>query len=87
MCKMDIKEVEKSLIKFLENNILGDGVTIDSTSSLSEIGVDSYSIVEILLFIERKYGFVIPDDHLRPDNLENVNSIANTVIEVSKQID
>lgn len=84
---MEIEEVEKSLIKFLENNILGEGVKIDSTSSLSEIGVDSYSIVEILLFIERKYGFVIPDDHLKPENFNNVNSIAKTVIEVSKLVD
>ena len=84
---MDIEEVEKSLIKFLENNILGEDLTINSDSSLAEIGVDSYSIVEILLFIERKYGFVIPDDHLKPDNFKNVNSIARIVIEVSKHLD
>jgi acyl carrier protein len=84
---MDIEEVEKSLIKFLENNILGEGLTIDPESSLAEIGVDSYSIVEILLFIERKYGFVIPDDHLKPENFKNVNSIAQTVMEVSKHVD
>jgi acyl carrier protein len=47
---MDIEEVEKALIKFLVDNILGEGVTISSDSSLAEIGVDSYSIVEILLF-------------------------------------
>lgn len=83
---MGIEEVEKSLIKFLENNILGEGVTINSTSSLGEIGVDSYSIVEILLFIERKYGFVIPDDYLKPDNFKDVNSIAETVMQVSKDV-
>jgi acyl carrier protein len=84
---MDIEEVEKALIKFLVDNILGEGVTISSDSSLAEIGVDSYSIVEILLFIERKYGFVIPDDHLKPENFKNVNSIAKTVMEVSKHVD
>lgn len=84
---MSIEEVENSLIKFLENNILGEELTIDATSSLSEIGVDSYSIVEILLFIERKYGFVIPDEHLRPENFKNVNCIAKIVIDVSKQTD
>lgn len=84
---MDIEEVEKSLIIFLENNILGEDLTIDPDSSLAEIGVDSYSIVEILLFIERKYGFVIPDDYLKPENFKNVNSIAKTVMDVSKQVD
>lgn len=84
---MSIEEVENSLIKFLENNILGEELTIDASSSLAQIGVDSYSIVEILLFIERKYGFVIPDEHLRPENFQNVNSIAKIVIEVSKQVD
>lgn len=84
---MSIEEVEESLIKFLENNILGEDITINSSSSLSEIGVDSYSIVEILLFIERKYGFVISDEYLRPENFKNVNSIAAIVMEVSKRVD
>ena len=84
---MNITEVEKSLIKFLENNILGEGVNINSKSSLTEIGIDSYSIVEILLFIERKYGFVIPDEHLRPENFKNVDAIAQIVVEVSKHTD
>lgn len=84
---MSNTEVEKSLIKFLEDNILGEGVNIHSKSSLTEIGIDSYSIVEILLFIERKYGFVIPDEHLRSENFKNIDAIAQIVVEVSKHTD
>ncbi|MEX1192178.1 MAG: acyl carrier protein [Brumimicrobium sp.] len=83
---MKLEEVEQSIIKFLKNNILAEEVEIDASNNLSELGVDSYSIVEILLFIERKYGFVIPDDELKPDNFINVTSISKTVVEVADRI-
>lgn len=83
---MKLEEVEQSIIKFLKNNILDEEVKISTSDNLSELGVDSYSIVEILLFIERKYGFVIPDDELKPENFVDVSSISKTVITVSERI-
>lgn len=72
--------IETSIIKFLKNNILAENVTLDSTTILRDIGVDSYSIVEIVLFIERQYGFVIPDNQLKPENFENVKTVSEIVL-------
>lgn len=77
---MDLITIENALIKFLKDNILDENVQIDATQDLSEIGVDSYSIVEIVLFIERKFGFVIPDSELKPEHFKNVQSIAKVVL-------
>jgi len=77
---MDLMTIETSIIKFLKNNILAENVEINSSTILRDIGVDSYSIVEIVLFIERQYGFVIPDNQLKPENFENVNTISKIVI-------
>lgn len=73
---MELITIEKSIIQFLQNNILAENVEITNSTVLNEIGIDSYSIVEIVLFIERQYGFVIPDDDLKPENFRTVSSVA-----------
>ena len=79
---MEIKTIENDIIHFLEKNILTEGLTISAEKELRDVGIDSFSIVEIILFIERKYGFVIPDDKLIPDNFKTVNAIATIVHEI-----
>lgn len=73
---MDLITIENSLIKFLLDNILAEGFTLSADQDLSEIGIDSYSIVEIVLFIERKFGFVLPDTDLKPENFKDIQAIA-----------
>lgn len=77
---MKAQEIEIEMIRFLENNILAKGVKITADSALRDVGIDSFSIVEIILFIERKYGFVIPDQHLVPDNFRSIKTIAAVVL-------
>ncbi len=79
---METETIEKDIIHFLESNILSEGIKIYSDSSLREVGVDSFSIVEIILFIERKYDIVIPDHKLIPDNFKTIHTIALTVKEL-----
>ena len=82
---MDIKIIETDIIRFLETNILSEGIKINADSSLSDTGIDSFSIVEIILFIERKYDYVIPDEKLIPDNFKTVKSIALLVKEIENK--
>lgn len=79
---METETIEKDIIHFLENNILSEGIKIFPDSSLREVGIDSFSIVEIILFIERKYDIVIPDYKLIPDNFKTIHTIALTVKEL-----
>ena len=54
-------------------------MTIDADTDLKSAGIDSFSTVEILLFIERKYGTAIPDDKLIPENFRTLRTLASTV--------
>lgn len=67
---------ETEIITFLKNNILAEGVEITSYTVLRETGIDSYSIVEIILFIERQYNYVMPDHLLKSENFATVETIA-----------
>jgi acyl carrier protein len=76
---MTQKEIEKELLHFLKTSILAEKVDLSETDELRTIGVDSFSIVEIILFIERKFGLIIPDNQLLPENFKSVESIASLI--------
>ena len=74
-----MEEIAVEIKGFIQNNILAPGVSIDNDSDLKAIGVDSFSIVEIVLFIERKFNKLIPGHLMVPETFVSVNSIANVV--------
>ena len=79
---MDSNIIIEDIKKYIENNILSSDVKIDAATNLQQAGMDSFSIVEIILFIERQYGVMIPDDKLVPDNFKTLQALASTVKEI-----
>jgi acyl carrier protein len=73
---MDIEIIESDIITFLVNNIVAPNTVITATTVVRDIGIDSFSIVEIILFIERKYGVIIPDDKLVPENFRTIQALS-----------
>jgi acyl carrier protein len=69
--------------KFIETNILAAGIKLEEETNLKNAGVDSFSIVEIILFIERSYSIAIPDDQLMPENFKTLRSLARLVNKLS----
>jgi acyl carrier protein len=76
---MDSNIIIGDLKKYIEANILSADVKIDATTNLQQAGIDSFSTVEIILFIERQYGVMIPDDQLIPDNFKTLQALSSTV--------
>ena len=76
---MNIEIIESDIITFLVNNIVAPNTVITTTTVVRDIGIDSFSIVEIILFIERKYGVVIPDDKLVPENFRTIQALSIVV--------
>lgn len=76
---MDSNIIIEDIKKYIENNILSTDVKIDASTNLQQAGIDSFSTVEIILFIERQYGVMIPDDKLVPDNFKTLKALSATV--------
>ena len=76
---MDEQMIIEEIKQYIEKNILAASVKIDADTDLKAAGIDSFSTVEIILFIERKYGTSIPDDKLVPENFRTLRSLASTV--------
>ena len=79
---MDREIIIAEIKKYIEKNILAEGVQIAADTDLKQVGIDSFSTVEIILFIERKFGVAIPDEKLIPDNFKTLNALAATVLEL-----
>ncbi len=71
-----VEIIKKELCAFISENILAGDVEVQADTILSDIGVDSFSIIEIILFIERKFGVAIPHESLTPENLVSVDALA-----------
>jgi acyl carrier protein len=76
---MESSTIIEDIKKYIEDNILSADVKINASTDLQQAGIDSFSTVEIILFIERRYGVMIPDEKLIPDNFKTLQALSSTV--------
>jgi acyl carrier protein len=79
MESLDENHILIKIKSFVENSIIGNNVVLKPETNLSETGIDSFSTIEIILFIERQFGLRIPDSELTKDNLSSLKNISTTV--------
>lgn len=70
------EEIAQQLCAFLRENVLAPHIDVTSDTALSEIGVDSFSLMEVVLFIERKFGLELPAEALTPENIASVTTLS-----------
>jgi len=73
-------EITIAITGFIKDNILADGVELANDTLLESLGIDSFSLIEIFLFIERKFGVVLPDSELTAENVKSVASLSAAVV-------
>ncbi len=84
---MDANIIIAEIKKYIEKNILAEAVQIDAGTNLKQAGIDSFSTVEVILFIERRFGVSIPDEKLVPDNFKTIQALAATVVELMPDVE
>jgi acyl carrier protein len=72
---MDITE---SVHQFINSNFyVGNTLNLTREASLLDKGIiDSTGVLEIVGFIEEKFGIQVADDEMLPDNLDSIGKIA-----------
>ncbi|GAF95899.1 unnamed protein product, partial [marine sediment metagenome] len=61
----------------------GDPLTSDDESLIGSGMIDSTGAMEMVMFIEDKFGIVVPNTEINPDNLDSVNRITALVDRLS----
>ena len=78
---MQKSQMQNEVLSFLSNQVNIPIEALNATEELKNTGLDSFQIIEMVLFIERKFGIVIPDHAYTPGNLRSVDSIVNCAME------
>ncbi len=76
---MQRNAIANDLCQFIRDNLVAKNVTVEATTPLKQLGLDSFSIIEIVLFIERQYGLALPDEALSPQNIHSPETLATCV--------
>lgn len=74
--------VEEMLRKYIADNILFSkkGYPYPDDASFLENGiVDSTNILELVMFVEEKFGITTDDNEIIPDNFDSVKKLADFV--------
>ena len=80
----DPKIIAAQLCEFARTNFVADGAEFDEHSPLAKAGIDSFALVELLLFCERVLGVRVPDSHLTGTNLTSMATLANCIAELAR---
>jgi len=70
--------MKSEIRQFIANQFLfGDDKKLGDDDSLLEAGIiDSNGILELINYLEERYGIKVNDDELMPENLDTIASIA-----------
>ena len=77
-------EIRDIVLKYVKNEYLEDDDDTELTYDTPLISggiVDSFSMVSLKLFLEKKYGISIPDAKATPQAFDSVNKIVTLVRE------
>ena len=69
---MNREDIKDKIIKIAEETI---GAYLREDELLIESGVDSLSLVTLIVSIEEEFGITFFDDDLRPENLRTLSSL------------
>jgi acyl carrier protein len=73
--------IQDIIRKFIQENfILDEEAHLKDEDSLLEKGIiDSTGVLELVAFIEEKYGISVQDEELIPENLDSIRNISGFI--------
>lgn len=77
MEKIAHQEISRQLQSFIQSTIVEKHTEVHEDTPFSRLGIDSMSIIELVLFIERKFRIAIPESELTPANFASIRSLAD----------
>jgi len=74
-------DMHQQIINFLYDESLKDVFKeLDYDDSLLELGIiDSVKMLDLIGFIEERFGVQVDDDDLYPENFDSINAIVNYI--------
>jgi acyl carrier protein len=77
---MNHDEIIGFLKDFLKKEVLAPGMEISNQTSFASLGMDSYSIINLLLALEEKSGKSLIENGIRTEDIESMESLTAFVL-------
>jgi len=80
------EDIKKVLIEYVRKEYLdedSDQEITEDTKLISSGVVDSFSMVSLKMFLEKKFQIKIPDDKATPEAFDSVTSIIKLLTEIT----
>ena len=78
ICPMPSKDhITATVSDHITKRFLAKGVKLEPAMPFSDLGIDSMTVVELVMYIEEEFGIVIPADQLTGENLRSLESLVN----------
>ncbi len=81
---LDQKKITEEAKGFISKQLDLSLDAIPVKQELKSMGMDSFRIIELVLFLERKTGLSFPDHAYTPDNLNSLDSIVACFMNLSR---
>lgn len=73
-------ELKQKLIEFISNRVIADeNIKFSSSTKLSNLGIESIEIMEVVLFIESLLKCKLPTEFVFQQNIESVDSMVEFI--------
>ena len=71
--------IAENICLFIRSHLVASGVEVTPATPLEHLGLDSFSLIEIILFVERQYHLQLSDEALSQENICSSETLANYV--------
>jgi acyl carrier protein len=82
----DPQSIADQLYRFARAQLLAEEAAFDPQTPLADAGLDSFSLIELLLFSERTFGISVPESHLTRENLATLTALGHCIADLAVTI-
>jgi acyl carrier protein len=82
---LQIDQIKGQLVSFLKYEIFDSSVPLATDTDLFESGFDSFSLIKLIVFIEKKFSIPIPEEKITEETFRNINSLSELIYAFQKE--
>lgn len=79
LSRLDPEEVAKAVTDFINATIMARSHPVQPDDDLEVAGLDSMALLKVLLFVEARFGFWMPDEDLVAENIRTPRAMARYI--------
>lgn len=76
----DAFAIANAICDFIRKQLVAPETGVMPDTPFEQLGLDSFSLIELVLFLERQYGITLPDHQLTRDNMINAQALADCAV-------